>query len=232
MGPLGVPPNISLVESLADHGKIDIWSMVPSLVDELGETPDVLAKFATSKFICASGGKDAICSHQIKFFQTEQTYPLGPVSPVAASKVNDVIRVLNLTGTTEGLFIGNLVVEREDWFWFAFHPFSGFEFKEIEPGLFEHWVHRNERWSLFQGIFHTFPAENSINLKDLYIKHPSKPNLWAFNGRSDDIVVLSNGYKISPLDTEALVSTHPAVSGCLVVSILQRLRIFKARIML
>lgn len=26
--------------------------------------------------------------------------------------MNDVIRVLNLTGTTEGLFIGNLVVER------------------------------------------------------------------------------------------------------------------------
>ncbi|EHK96265.1 hypothetical protein M7I_8023 [Glarea lozoyensis 74030] len=31
--------------------------MVPSLVDELGETPAVLAKFAPSKFICASGGK-------------------------------------------------------------------------------------------------------------------------------------------------------------------------------
>jgi aryl carrier-like protein len=131
--------------------------------------------------------------------------------------VNDVIRVLNLTGTTEGLFIGNLVVEREDWFWFAFHPFSGFEFKEVEPNIYEHWVHRNEHWPLFQGIFHTFPTEQSINLKDLYIKHPTKPNLWAFNGRSDDIVVLSNGYKISPLDTEALVTTHPAVNGALVI---------------
>ena len=56
LGPAAVLPNISLVESLADHGKIDIWSMVPSLVDELGETPDVLAKFKPSKFICASGG--------------------------------------------------------------------------------------------------------------------------------------------------------------------------------
>lgn len=56
LGPAGVLPNMYLVESLADHENIDIWSMVPSLVDELGETPDVLAKFKSSKFICASGG--------------------------------------------------------------------------------------------------------------------------------------------------------------------------------
>ncbi|KAL8881551.1 MAG: hypothetical protein Q9198_001262 [Flavoplaca austrocitrina] len=196
LGPSGILPNMNLVESLADHGKIDIWSMVPSLVDELGETPGVLAKFKSSKFICASG---------------------GPVGPITAGKVNDTIRVLNLTGTTEGLFIGNLIVERQDWLWFAFHPYSGFEFKEVEPGVYEHWVHRNEHWALFQGIFHTFPEQQSINLKDLYIRHPTKPNLWAFKGRSDDIVVLSNGYKISPLDTEAMITTHPAVNGCLMI---------------
>lgn len=56
LGPAGVLPNMNLLESLANHARIDIWSMVPSLVDELGETPDVLAKFKSSKFICASGG--------------------------------------------------------------------------------------------------------------------------------------------------------------------------------
>ncbi|KAL8995489.1 MAG: hypothetical protein Q9169_004783 [Polycauliona sp. 2 TL-2023] len=193
---LGVYPNMNLVEALADHASIDIWSMVPSLVDELGETPDVLEKLRPSKFICASG---------------------GPVTPSSAGKVNDVVRVLNLTGTTEGLFIGNLVVEREDWLWFAFHPFSGFEFKELEPGVFEHWIHRNDKSSLFQGIFRTFPTHQSYNFKDLYVRHPTKPNLWSFSGRSDDIVVLSNGYKISPLDTEAFIGTHPAINGCLVI---------------
>jgi acyl-CoA synthetase (AMP-forming)/AMP-acid ligase II/aryl carrier-like protein len=196
LGPAGVLPNLGLLELLADHAKIDIWSMVPSLADELGEHPDVLAKFKPSKFICASG---------------------GPVSPLIVSKVNKVVRVLNLTGTTEGLFIGNLWVPREDWHWFAFHPYSGFEFKEVQPGIFEHWVHRNEHWELFQGIFHTFPNLDSVNLKDLYVRHPTNPTLWAFTGRSDDVVVLSNGYKISPLDTEALITTHPAIDGCLLI---------------
>ncbi|KAM0262592.1 hypothetical protein ACHAQJ_001637 [Trichoderma viride] len=195
LSPVGVLSNVNLVEKIAQSAKIDIWSMVPSLVDELGETPEVLAKLSQSKFICASG---------------------GPVSPVSAGKVNKVIRVLNLTGTTEGLFIGNLVTSREDWFWFCFHPHSGFEFKEVEENTYEHWVHRNEHWPLFQGIFHTFPDKKSINFKDLYLKHPTKPNLWAFKGRSDDLVVLSNGYKITPLETEAFVTTHPAVEGCLI----------------
>lgn len=57
MGPSGVIPNLNLIESIAEHAKIDIWSMIPSLVDELGEAPDVLPKFKSSKFICASGGK-------------------------------------------------------------------------------------------------------------------------------------------------------------------------------
>jgi len=131
--------------------------------------------------------------------------------------VNEVVRVLNLTGTTEGLFIGNLVVKREDWFWFAFHPYSGFEFKEVEPGIYEHWVHRNAHASLFQGIFHTFPEQSSVNFKDLYTRHPTKPNLWAFKGRNDDLIVLSNGYKILPLELESLISTHPAINGCLVI---------------
>lgn len=57
LGPPRVLPNISLVESLLDHANIDIWHLVPSLADELGETPSVLAKFTKAKFICVSGGK-------------------------------------------------------------------------------------------------------------------------------------------------------------------------------
>jgi hypothetical protein len=57
LGPVGVLPNISLIEDVLDHGKIDIWHMVPSLADELGENPTVLAKLNSAKFVCVSGGK-------------------------------------------------------------------------------------------------------------------------------------------------------------------------------
>jgi hypothetical protein len=113
--------------------------------------------------------------------------------------------------------MGVLWPTREDWHWFAFHPLAGFEFKEIEPGVYEHWVQRNPQWDLFQGVFYTFPDQQSVNLKDLYKRHPTKPYLYAYTGRSDDAVVLSNGYKIAPLEAEALITTHPAIEGCLVI---------------
>lgn len=85
---------------------------------------------------------------------------VGPVSAIIAFKVNDVIRILNLTGTAEGLFIGNLIVEREEWLWFAFHPWSGFEFREVESGAYEHWVHRNEHWELSKDCSTPFQRSN------------------------------------------------------------------------
>jgi hypothetical protein len=56
LGPPRGLPNMSLIENLLDHAKIDIWHLVPSLADELGETPAVLQKFTKAKFICVSGG--------------------------------------------------------------------------------------------------------------------------------------------------------------------------------
>ena len=143
----------------------------------------------------------------------------GPVTQAPVDKVNQVVRVFNLTGTTEGLFIGNLWVDREDWIYFSFHPYSGFDFREIEPGLYEHYVVRNEHADLFQGLFHTFRDIKEMSLKDLYAKHPTKPNHWIYMGRADEMVVFSNGEKIQPLGAQAIINAHPAIAGSLVVSI-------------
>ncbi|MCJ1387732.1 hypothetical protein MMC18_000575 [Xylographa bjoerkii] len=197
LGPSGVTPTLDLIDSLLDHGKINVWSIIPSIVDEVGESSSVRAKFKSSKIIIASG---------------------GPVTYASANKITEVVRVLNITGTLEGLFMGSLLVEREDWIYFSFHPYAGFDYREIEPGVYEQWVIRNDKHvPLFQGIFHTFPDEQEMSLKDLYTRHPTKPDLWLYQGRTDDIVVLSNGEKIRPLAMEAIINSHPAISACLVV---------------
>ena len=129
------------------------------------------------------------------------------------------MRVMNLTGTTEGLFMGSLLVEPEDWIYFCFHPYAKFDFREIEPGVFEQYIVRDERKvGFFQGIFHTFPNVQEMSLKDFYTQHPTKPGLWLYKGRTDDVVVLSSGNKIHPKDVEAVISSHPAINACLIVS--------------
>ncbi|KAL8838457.1 MAG: hypothetical protein Q9170_002132 [Blastenia crenularia] len=197
LGPAHVSPSLTLIDSLLDHANVKVWSIIPSIVDDIGEAPAVHEKFKDSKIIIASG---------------------GPVGYESANKATSSVRVMNLTGTTEGIFMGSLLVEREDWIYFSFHPHANFDFREIEPGVFEQCIVRDEsKVDFFQGIFHTFPDIKEMSLKDLYTQHPTKPGLWLYKGRTDDVVVLSNGNKIHPKDVEAIISGHPAVSACLIV---------------
>ncbi|KAJ5746276.1 Male sterility NAD-binding [Penicillium odoratum] len=197
IGPVGVLSTVNLVESLIDHTNIKVWSIIPSIVDEIGETPGISAKFASSKIIIASG---------------------GPVTYASANKATKDVRIFNLTGTSEGLFQGSLLVEREDWIYFSFHAYAGFDFRKIDEGVHEHWAVRNEeRVALHQGIFHTFPDTKELTFKDLYAPHPTKSDLWIYRGRTDDMLVLSNGEKVRPVAMEAIINSHPLVSACLIV---------------
>ncbi|KAJ5430722.1 Male sterility NAD-binding [Penicillium cf. griseofulvum] len=214
IGPVGVLSTINLIDSLIDHTNIKIWSIIPSIVDDIGETPAVSAKFASAKIIIASGGKRTESPKYIVISNQHK----GPVTHASANKATKDVRIYNLTGTSEGLFQGSLLVEREDWIYFSFHPYAGFDFRKIDEGIHEHWAVRNEeRAALHQGIFHTFPDTKELTFKDLYAPHPTKPNLWIYRGRTDDMLVLSNGEKLRPVTMEAIINSHPAVSACLIV---------------
>lgn len=57
LGPAGVTPTLELIDSLFDHAKINVWSIIPSIVDEIGESPMIRAKINSAKCIVVSGGK-------------------------------------------------------------------------------------------------------------------------------------------------------------------------------
>lgn len=58
--------------------------------------------------------------------------------------------------------------------------------------------------------------DGSYATKDLFTKHPSKPNLWKVAGRLDDTLVLLNGEKAIPLQMEQSVRTSPYVTDAVV----------------
>lgn len=47
-------------------------------------------------------------------------------------------------------------------------------------------------------------------------KNPGFEHLWQYEGRMDDIIVLSNALKVNPLHIEAGLQSHPAVKGAMV----------------
>lgn len=110
-----------------------------------------------------------------------------------------------------------------DWQYFRFHPWSGVNMRPIDD--------KNQNFEMvivksgdhthtvpgMQPVFELFPEMDEWNTHDLYVRHPTKPDHWRCIGRNDDVIVLSNGEKLNPVDTEGRISgAHPAVSGVLV----------------
>ncbi|KAL8772287.1 MAG: hypothetical protein Q9209_002499 [Squamulea sp. 1 TL-2023] len=85
-----------------------------------------------------------------------------------------------------------------------------------EDGLHEQILVRRKELDLFQSIFSTYPDICVFPTKDLYRKHPVKPDLWKFSGRLDDVIVLLNAEKFNPVDYESMISSHPATKSAIV----------------
>ena len=92
----------------------------------------------------------------------------------------------------------------------------GNEFRQVSADRYEHVLVRDPKLDLYQGIFITFPELNEYFTKDLWSKHPTKPNHWLYEGRQDDIIVFSNGEKLNPLTLEQQITCHPEVRGAVV----------------
>ncbi|KAH0602727.1 uncharacterized protein H6S33_008377 [Morchella sextelata] len=58
--------------------------------------------------------------------------------------------------------------------------------------------------------------DGSYATKDLFLKHPTKEDRWKYFGRLDDTLVLVNGEKANPIQTEHTVRENPYVSEAVV----------------
>ncbi|KAH8655420.1 hypothetical protein BX600DRAFT_515242 [Xylariales sp. PMI_506] len=196
LGPPLVPVNLDLVNAMLDYGHVDGSFLAPSTIEDISKNPSSLARLVKTEFTAFGG---------------------GPLSQECGDQVNTVTRVFNFVGVTEGSLFPIVQAEREDWNYIHFHPAGGYTFQDRGEGLFEQFQTRDPKLDLFQAFFQTFPDLDEIAIKDLYSKHPTKPGRWLYRGRIDDVIVLSNGEKVNPLDMEACINTHPDVKATLVV---------------
>ncbi|KAF1977379.1 acetyl-CoA synthetase-like protein [Bimuria novae-zelandiae CBS 107.79] len=140
----------------------------------------------------------------------------APLATAAGEKICKVTKLVTCIGSTEALLISGLLPsEPEEWLYFHWSSVAGVDMEPAEDGLHELVLKRKDL--KFQGIFHTFSELQEFRTKDLFRRHATKPYLWKYIGRRDDIIVLSNGEKFNPVSTEKLIESHPLVKGALVV---------------
>ncbi|TVY39172.1 Non-canonical non-ribosomal peptide synthetase [Lachnellula subtilissima] len=111
-----------------------------------------------------------------------------------------------------------IVEEQDDYAWKHFHPIMGASFQHASKDLYELVLEKQPEIQEAQFVFQNFPHLTEYRTKDLFSKHPTRDDLWRFRGRTDDIIVLSNGRLIEPALMESSVAAHANVRAALLCS--------------
>jgi thioester reductase-like protein len=182
---------IDTIEAIKPHSGI----FPPSILEDIS---------ATDKGVEALGQLDSV------FFGG------APLATASGDKICQVTNLVTVIGSTEALLMCTLLPsEPQEWGYFHWSSVAGVVMEPAENELCE--LVLKPKDTQYQAIFHNFPEIQEWRTKDLFRQHASKPYLWKYSGRRDDIVVLSNGEKFNPVLTEKLVESHPLVKGALVV---------------
>jgi len=138
-----------------------------------------------------------------------------------SKEVGDIIasrtKLHNTIGSTEVGAFPVYISNSTEWDYFRFHPYSGYHMEAHEGReSYELVLRQDPALHDFQSVFHLYPEATEYHTKDLFTPHPAKPNLWKYQGRVDDLIILSHGEDLDPLEMEKIVARHPLVTAAVI----------------
>ncbi|KAI1375112.1 hypothetical protein F4677DRAFT_460945 [Hypoxylon crocopeplum] len=177
-----------VIEEALDNITLDSAFISPSVLQDISKSPRALEKISTLKFISSAG---------------------GPILQSVGETIHPRVPIYQAMGMTELQMIASVATHKDAWQYFHFHPRIGFEMQLASDNIYQLVFVRKESLHLTQSIFVTYPDLDRWESKDLYSRHTTIPNLWKYEMRADDLVVLSNGEKFNPLAAEGRLVSHP-----------------------
>ena len=144
-------------------------------------------------------------------------YAGGPLTEDIGNELVKHVSLCQFYGSTEVGQVRQLLPNRDTWQYIEFHPSSNHEMQPAEDDACELVIYADKESEDFSALNHNFPGLHEYRTKDLFRPHPSKPGLWKFHARRDDILVLSNGEKLNPIPMETGMTASSGVAGAVVV---------------
>ena len=196
----GVLPTAAGVVTALRHTTADLIFVPPTILEELYYNKELL---------------DEVCSkaHHL-------VYAGGALSNHIGGELSARTKIISMYGTSElgetPLMIPAQEWPRSAWKYLHFHNCFGAEFRPHSENLYELVMKRGPTVVQFQPQFSVFPDLQEFSTRDLFSPHPTEPDLWAYEGRSDDLIVFLTGLKTNPLAFEHFVSDHPKVRTALI----------------
>lgn len=190
------PPAVDLLVDVMNAARPTAAILPPSLLEEMSHSDHAIEVISRLKYVYYGG---------------------APLAPEVGEKLRKFTTIRTIIGSSEiGLLPALAPAVEDDWGYFEWNPHFGIQMQPVGDGTCELVIPRPESRD-FHGIFHTFPDINEYRTNDSFVQHPKKPNLWKYNGRLDDVIVLSNGEKFNPVTMEKIIEAHPLVSRALVI---------------
>jgi thioester reductase-like protein/aryl carrier-like protein len=198
----GTPPTTESFLEAINATDAD-WSFVPPVViDEMGKSPELLEKLVgRSSHLFFTGGAVPKASGDI----VAKRLPIWQVLGSSECASLPLVHALESYDNTE------------DWQYIQTNPLLGLDMRHQYDDLHELVVKRSSDAESYLPVFTHFPDTQEFATKDLFRKHPSKPDLWIYASRNDDLIVFLNGEKTNPITFEETVGGHPDVKAALVV---------------
>lgn len=182
--PAGLIPSAQALVDGLKHTHATCAAIVPLVAEELSNKPDLL-DFVSQKL-------------------ASMFYSGGTLSQAVGDKISEKMKFFSIIGTTEtGLFPTIYPADQwpmAEWKHFQFNPDYRFEFQNVSEGEYEAVIARHPDGDKEQPVFKVFPDLKEYRTGDLYVPHPSKPDLWHYRGRGDDIIVFLTGEKVRTLE--------------------------------
>ncbi|KAJ5172515.1 hypothetical protein N7492_005108 [Penicillium capsulatum] len=196
MGPPMMPPSGFLVEVVMKQQNIQALYLPPSIIEQWLSDPAAFEQAENLEFVLYSG---------------------GPLAPAVGSRLDEITDVCQMYGSIEMGQVQMLVPQAGEWQYLEINPAEECDMQEVDEGVYEMVLHCDEKFSQQRSLQHTFPHAKEWRTKDLFVPHPTKPNLWRFHSRTDDIIVLSSSHKVWPIPMETVLASNPNVAGALMV---------------
>ncbi|PCH36937.1 acetyl-CoA synthetase-like protein [Wolfiporia cocos MD-104 SS10] len=201
---LGVPTPEGTLEVVRAAG-VDVLLCVPSFLEAWAQDEESVRFLATLPAVTYSGGPISPATGDKLVAAGVLLYPIyggtefgGATRTFHHTRANGAHQASDPAGT-------------RDWEYVEFS-------EHVSPRLVPQGDGTYELW-LMNCATHQPSVENLTNgergyaTSDLFARHPTNPALWKIVGRLDEVIVLSTGEKIVPIQQQGIIGAHPLVNA-------------------
>ena len=195
LGPAHQPATAATIDQIMRIGKVTGMMLPPSLLESLCRDPNMLEHVRKLKYVHYAG---------------------APLNKCVGDMISKDVKLVSALGSTEA---GPYYVKTHndpEWEYHNFCPSIGLEFEPRTKDLYEAVFYRKPGLERWQQVFRIYPHIDRFPTNDLMARHPTKLDLWAFAGRTDDLVALSHGNSLPASHMEAIITNHPDVRAAII----------------